>query len=157
MEHKSSINSNLMNSLAAMSNRDLANRYFKKLTPNQEKLDEQFNTIVNKTMDKTVNRQKYNIILYTGIVNMQYIYDKISGLEAVVNGVGCQFRIENLINDINESLKENALELALCKKENPNVEFPVVKEIADFFVDTLLTDKALVAVAERQNLNNNNI
>ena len=156
MEKKSVINTNTIDTLARMSNRELANRYFKKLTPNQENLDDQFNFIVNKTMDKNLNRQKYNIILYTGLVNMQYIYDQISGLEAVVNGIGCQFKMENLINDINESLKDNALDLAKAKNANPNVVFAVVQEIINKFVNDIITNKALVAVAEK-NANSNNI
>jgi len=127
---------NLMNSLAAMSNRDLANRYFKKLTPNQEKLDEQFNTIVNKTMDKTVNRQKYNIILYTGIVNMQYIYDKISGLE-VANTAPDEEIIAKARTYLREHMSDElktakkSLKDAWAKLKEPKLSEEQKKTIAD--------------------------
>ena len=68
----------------------------------------------------------------------------ISGMTFVDDGI-YQFKIENIVADLNTILNDNVVIVLQARKDRNKVS-PLIKEIVEDYVYTILTDKVLTAV-----------
>jgi len=136
---------NALHSLLVEDDLVLARRYLKKNQTFQQKLVDAFNEVVNIREENT-NTFKYGAVACLDGACLDYIFAEVfEKINPIIMGNGYQFKIENIVADLNRVLNDNAVIVLQARKDRTKVS-PLIKEIVEDYVYTILTDKVLTAV-----------
>lgn len=153
MEKKKYYSKTLEN-LKKIDNEELIKRYLKKNHKNQEKLGKTINVVINKREDDGVTFI-YGAIACLEGKNLSHILFEVfhKNNSAVINA-GYQFKVENIVSDINTILNDNQV-LTLQSRKNANELSDFVKETVEEFVGDILIDKVLTPILQKDIVLNN--
>ena len=136
---------NVMHNLLAVSDLELAKRYLKKNHRNQQKLVDAFNAVIN-IRETDSDNFKYGAVACLDGACLDYIFIEVfEKINPLIANAGYQFRIENIVADLNKVLNDNVMIVLLARKDRTKVAAEIKEIIADF-VNNVLTDKVLTAV-----------
>jgi len=132
-----------IHSLLAIDNIELVKRYLRKSRRVQEKLIDAFNDVIN-IRDFESNNFKYGAVACLNGACLDYIYAEVfEKINSIVTDAGFEFRIENIVSDLNRVLNDNAVTVLQARKDTEHVA-PAIKKIVQDYVNNVLTDKVLV-------------
>ena len=136
---------NALHSLLLEDDLVLAKRYLKKNQRVQQRLVDAFNDVVN-IREENSNTFKYGAVACLDGACLDYIFAEVfEKINPILLGNGYQFKIENIVADLNTILNDNVVIVLQARKDRTRVS-PLIKEIVEDYVYTILTDKVLTAV-----------
>ena len=139
--HKRSV----LHNLIIQNDADLARRYLKKNHKNQPKLVDSFNNIIN-IRETDSDNIKYGAVACLDGACLNYIFATVfEKYNHMVVNAGYQFRLENMVADLNDVLNDNAVAVLQAGKDREKVS-PIIKSIVKDYVDNVLIDKVLTTV-----------
>ena len=135
---------NAIHNLLAISDVELAKRYVKRNHKSQQKLIDTFNYIINiREEDDTV---KYGAVACWEGACLDYIYKQIfEKFNSILINAGYQFKVENIVADLNKLLNDNAIIVIMARKDTEHVA-QSIKDIVSDFANNVMTDKVLATV-----------
>ena len=141
--------SKTLEALKSLSNEEITKRYLKRNHKNQQKLNTILDVVINKRQDDQETFVYGALACLEGSNLSHIILEVFQKNNPTVINAGYQFKVENIISDINKILNDNPV-LVIQSRKNRNVVSDYISETIEDYVANVLIEKVLTPVLQNE-------